>query len=317
MDPKQNPVPTSPEPSPQTETEAAARLARAGLAPHLIEVKRPDGADSSQLLVVPAGATALSVKKYLDEHLEYPRRKRGKSAHVTLASFVEHVNRHKDASSVIFADGAKSAPKLVAIYDYNEGGDGLPRWGEHRAEYLFPLAEEWAAWTRLAAQEANVSQASFAELIEDRLADLADPSEAGERTAAIARELGVTIGSPSSMLLLSRGLTINVDKRFTSTQNLQTGEGTLLLAEEHRGADGGQIRVPGAFLLKIPVFRGGTVYRIPVRLRYRLASGGINWKIMLHRSELVFQDAFEDACKAAREQTSLPLFLGTPEEKGT
>ena len=69
----------------------------------------------------------------------------------------------------------------------------------------------------------------------------------------------------------------------------------------------------GAFLLAIPVFRGGDLYQIAVRLRYRVQGGAVSWSFELHGADRSFDHAFREACEDARARTELPLFYGQPE----
>ncbi len=71
--------------------------------------------------------------------------------------------------------------------------------------------------------------------------------------------------------------------------------------------------MPGAFLVAIPVFKGGAPYQIPARLRYRVREKSITWFYELHGVDRVFDHAFSEACAKAANDTGLPLFLGAPE----
>ncbi len=65
-----------------------------------------------EIAAVPTNRTLHSIKKLLDEYRVRPERKTGTSTLDTVASFVDQVNRSKDANSVIFADVAnRAAPK--------------------------------------------------------------------------------------------------------------------------------------------------------------------------------------------------------------
>jgi hypothetical protein len=81
-----------------------------------------------------------------------------------------------------------------------------------------------------------------------------------------------------------------------------------LMAELHK-----PVKVPNLFLIGIPVFEGGPLYRIPVRLRYRLAGGRVTWIVRRYRPEAVFKDAFDEALARIGEATGLPVLRGAPE----
>src|SRR5688572_30182597 len=86
--------------------EAVERLSKA-------EIQRlpiPGHAASIELLVLPKGKEAVSIKRFVDEWATRPDRRRGTARLTTLASFIEHVNRFKDAQSAVFADVTGGTP---------------------------------------------------------------------------------------------------------------------------------------------------------------------------------------------------------------
>lgn len=301
------------------EAKAVADIVKDHIKPELIEVTSPDGI-KAQVLILPQanGLTAASVKKYTDEVRRAPERREGTAELVELESFVAHVNRFKDGSSALFADpdheNNGGDPTLTAVLDYHHGGTGAARFGKHRARYAFPVSEEWTAWT--AKNGAPMAQAEFAAFLEDRIIDVADPESAFSSARKFAESLGIpSFASPSRLLSLSRGLSVHVEEKATTKVNLNTGETTAFFESQHNDEVGAPLEVPRAFLIQIPVFRGGSAvaYQLAVRLRYRVAAGRITWSYELHASDKAFEDAFREACEVAREKTELPLFYGTPE----
>ena len=91
----------------------------------------------------------------------------------------------------------------------------------------------------------------------------------------------------------------------------------------HRGHNGNAVpgktergqplKVPGAFLVGIPVFRGEIGYQLCVRLRYRKSGASLVWIMELWRHEEVFDTAIKEACDMVKKATELPLLVGTPE----
>lgn len=261
---------------------------------------------------VPAGRTLVSVKKLLDEYLTAPERKRGTAVLTTLASFIEHVNRHKDGNTVVFAIDSQTQPGLLAVFDYNESGPtGAPRFGQHCARYSFPLSDEWKAWMKAGGEP--MSQAAFAEFLEDRIVDVMDPTKGGDTIAEFAINLGIDLASPQQLMTLARGLKVNVESSITNAQNLSSGEGQISFTEEHKTEAGVTLRVPGGFAVAIPVFRLGERWQVPVRLRYRVQRPALIWTLGLHRTDLIFSHAFEEVVAKAKKLTELPVFFGTPE----
>lgn len=296
-----------------------------------IEIGAVGGEGPTDLLVVSSGRKVVDLLPFHDARRENPRRRSGKSVHDTLESFLEHVARHRDSQSAIFATEQPQA-SFLAIYDYNEattvrGGldadekvplerGGLPRFGLHRAIYTLPFSDEWLAWQRIANPSgAWMSQKEFAEALEDRALDIIPPSDVPTKTKAEADTLGLQLGGPSTMLAVSKGLTVKADRKVGHAVNLNTGEARITFEESHTTADtaGNAMTVPPGFAISIPVFRDGTRYAFLVRLRYRLEGSALKWKVAIHRSDVALRDAFYEVARDVRTKAGLPLFYGTPE----
>lgn len=307
--------------------QVVADLVKAHVAPQLVELTDPNG-KKCNVLVLPGaegGLVAGSIKPFVDAYATRPERRKGTARLEDLASFIAHANRFKDADSALFACSTRSAPSLTSVLDYHEAlngplleesvasstGEAQPRYGEHRGVYAFPLSDEWKAWNDQ--NKKPLDQAAFAEFIESRLLDLADPKEAGTYAVDVALGLGCSLAGPSKLLELSRGLTVRVGSLVTNAANLATGEAQLTYQTTHTDDGGAPIKVPGAFLLAIPVFRGGAPYQIPARLRYRVREKVVTWFYELHGADRVFDHAFTEACDEAARETGLPLFRGSPE----
>lgn len=291
--------------------------------------------EGNVVLVVPESKKVIDLREYEDARLDNPRRRRGTSRHATLASFLEHVDRQHDEGSAVFADDNMKAPSFLAIYDYNERTEiasyyadpddaseyikqsrpGLPRFGEHRALYAMPFAEEWSAWMGIAGPSAPwLGQLDFAQALEDRGLEVVPPGELPKIIADSCTSLAITPAGPSQLMSLSRGLIVRADRKVGSAVNLSTGEAKITFEETHAASvNDAPVVVPNGFVLSVPVFRDGQAYALIVRLRYRVEGANVKWKLSIHRPDAVFRDAFYDVTKDVRTKTGLPVFLGTPE----
>lgn len=290
------------------EAEAVAEVVRKHVEPRTIDI-----GGTRAILALPHGIEAKSLKPLLDEYRTEPERRKGTAALADLESFIAHVKRFADEDSAIFADRNPAAPALVGVLDYHRRtAQGAPRFGTHRARYAFPLSDPWQAWT--GADGKTMSQQDFAAWLEEHLADVADPSLAGDDARAFATLFDVTFAGPAKLLALSKGLTVHVGARVQQHVNLSTGEAQIAYHEEHQDGKAQPLKVPGAFLLAIAPFKRGAAYKVPARLRYRVSQGNISWHYSLHRADDVFDHAIDEACATAAKETGLPLFAGTPEQ---
>lgn len=291
---------------------------RAALAPTVVNIKSPDGVDGQFAViptVEPSGRVSVkleSVTRFVDENRARPVRRQGTANLCDLASLIDHVNLFKDDDSAIFANTDRTRPSITAVLDYHcKGSAGTPRFGTHRSRYAFPVSDEWLAWTGAHGNEMN--QAEFAEFIETHMVDVTEPSSAGESAKVFADKNGVAFATPSRLLELSRGLSVNVGERLVQAINLQSGEKQIQFSETHSDEAGAPLKVPGAFLVGIPVFRADARYQVCVRLRYRKREATLTWSMDLWRREEVFDAAILQACEVVKKGTDLPLLVGTPE----
>lgn len=298
--------------------EVAELAQRSVVKPNVIDIQSPDGIRATVAilpLVESGGRVSVrleSLGKFFDEYRANPRRRVGTANLADLPSLVAHVNRFKDDDSVIFADTDREHPSMTAVLDYHrQGAAGEPRFGTHRSKYDFPVSEEWATWTGVHGNE--MDQAAFAEFMESHLVDTIEPSAAGESARAFAEKSGVSFATPARLLELSRGLSISVGEKVVQLINLQSGEKQIQFSENHSDETGAPLKVPGAFLVGIPVFRADARYQVCVRLRYRKREGSLIWSMELWRHEEVFDAAILQACEFVKTGTQLPLLVGTPE----
>lgn len=250
-----------------------------------------------------------SLKRLAEEWRLHPERKTGTAQVDTLSSFVDLTNRHKTADSAIFANTDWKAPALTAVIDYHKAESTDAQWLKHRVHYAFPLSEQWKTWVAMNGKPMN--QSDFAQFIEDNIADLSSP-EALEVTDFEAK-FATKIATPSELVALSRGLAVRVESKAVSSVVLQSGEGEIVWDEVHQGADGKKLKVPGLFMLQIPLFHMGETQRVPVRLRYRIREGSTVWFYQIYRPDVAVTERVTEDYEDAMRETGLPGFIGKPE----
>ena len=295
------------------ETETIAKLALdAKQAVQVLTIDGPEG-KPVQVVAIPTtggGFNLSTLKPVTDVLRTRPERKSGTATMLDVDSFIAHVNRHKDESSAAFLNPDRANPRIQAVLDYHRL-DNSPRFGTHRSKYAFPLSDEWKAW--IGQNGKAIGQVEFAAWIEDHILDLMDPASADDSIKAFANKLGTQFATPSTMVGLSRGLSIYAGHQMTKVVNLASGEGQMTFVEEHRDAQGAPLKIPGAFVLAIPVFKGAERFQIAARLRYRVSGGAVSWFFELYQPERIFDAAISSAAETIQTGTALPLFVGDPE----
>ena len=283
----------------QTDAEALIKFAKSRTEPVLVQLEDPHQETPSVPVMLAfdkdGAADAYSLKSCIDEYRVRPVRRTGTITVSTIESFVALVNRDSTENSVIFADNG-SSPKLTAVLNFHHADNSDPEFCDNKVVYPFPLSDEWKAWTAKNGEKAKMSQADFAEFIEDRYFDIAEPGSAGQITATWAERMGVKLAGPSELMRVSRGLSVRVEETVRNVVKRESGESDFVFTVEHKdSADGGSVKVPSAFHIRIPILRGEGDYSIPVRLRYRVGGGKVAWFYELHRPELFLLDAVNDA----------------------
>lgn len=239
-----------------------------------------------------------------------PQRKAGTAKVETLQSFIDLADRHKTPDSVIFAKTDWQAPSLTAVIDYHENEPaGAAAFGHHRVHYAFPLSQEWQAWIGMNGKK--MEQADFAAFIEDHIAELSSPQQA--EIVEFEAKFATKIATPAELIQLSRGLQVNVESAVKSNVTLQSGEGQIAWEEVHRDGSGQVLKVPGLFMLQIPLFFMGEPARVPVRLRYRVVGGKTVWFYQIYRPDVFITERVRDDLDQAAKATGLPAFEGEPE----
>lgn len=317
----------------EPETHVIADVVRKHFTPGVIEVSGQDGQARAQVLAVPDGVNGInivSVKSFVDEYRQHPERRKGTSKLLTLQSFIDHTNRFRNDDSAVFADSHRENPSMLVVFDYHErvnvdgerNRDALPQFGGHRATYHFPVSDEWKIWNQF--NEQKLTQTEFAEFLEDRINDVeVPPNLTGEpesdddptrKLRLLLSSLGGSLAGPARLMELSRGLKVTAEERVHQAVNLSNGETQLQYTHEHLDEQGQPLKVPNLFLINIPVFQFGDVFRVPVRLRYRSRGGSITWSYSLYNKDRVFDTAFKEAVAQVSQETTLPVFIGYPEK---
>lgn len=240
----------------------------------------------AQFASVPEGYTLESLEKFRLE----PERVKQRVTLLTAADFVSYHARFRTADTVIFGD--ERAARYTCIIDYHQA-DGVPHWCGHSAVYECPKSKEWETW--IGSSGRRMTQAGFAEFIEDNYPDITKPSHA-------------------EMIQISTGLQAKKSVAFSQATRLGDGQCQLMYTEEIKGSvesKGGSMKVPEGFSLKLAPFLGGQTFPLEARLRYRIDEGKLSIWYDLHRHHKVFEAATSAVTVWIKKGVGeAPMFLG-------
>jgi uncharacterized protein YfdQ (DUF2303 family) len=270
-----------------------AGAAAADAESRIVDISMHEDGISVPVAIVPADMRVAVIHEALEaiERRQLaPSRCKGIATLTELDSFIAHVNRFRTDESVVFAD----KNQLTAVYDYH--AHGAPQWCAHRAVYTCPLSKAWLRWTNVVASP--LRQEALADFLDEHLDDLTSPEAPGDAT-------------PVLMLEVARNLAIHTRGTFQRKINPTTGEHTMVCKEEHGESS---TKIPPRFFLALPVYEGGVLYRVEVRIHFRLKEGVPLFTLIMHRSEEIVLDAFKAIRAAVIEQTGLAIFAGSPEK---
>jgi uncharacterized protein YfdQ (DUF2303 family) len=239
----------------------------------------------------PAGLVQidLTTERYLDR----PERKTGTVVVRDPGSFLAYWAKHSTLSSEVYADRDKLA--VTAVLDAYGPGDTETAWRQHRLVLQLRHSPSFQAWLKLSGQ--LVTQTQFAEFIEDRRADILEP------TAADVLELAQTFEATTKV-------------QFRSSNRLKSGERQLSYVESVDASAGqrGELTIPDALALAVPIFEGAAVAdAVTARLRYRIEDGRLRLGVVLDRVTEVIDGAFAGVVnEVAASIGGVPVLYGTP-----
>lgn len=298
-----------------------------------ISVPTADTPEAPFIVAVPDG---LRVEDFTSKHravLEAlkPLQRTGKAVLADLDSLIAWTNRFKGEDSALFGQ-IHPEPKLISVIDYHgagapvvapEAGDPTANYGRHRAVYNFPVSEEWKRWHAIDGKA--LDKDVFGEFIEAQASDFLDPTPAllgkpgdqvedwEQRMIDIAAKIQGRFGQYAAINLLSRELKIHEVGHIEVKTNRDTGEAQVQFLTEHRSPDGSPLTLPNLFMIAIPVFEEGALYRLAVRFRYRKSGQDVKFIASIYNPDAALRDAAREAMDHARDATELPLMMGLPE----
>jgi hypothetical protein len=205
---------------------------------------------------------------------------------LTPESFALAITDHRDERTKVFADSEKS--EITAVFDFLETGglkEGRSRgWGQLRAVIGFAESRKLKEWKRTLEW---MTQAEFANFLEDHLEDVLTPS--GQELLAIATDLEAS----------STG-------GFKGKVNLDNGSVRLAYQDEVETT----VEVPRNLTLGIPLFEHGDRYKLGARLRFVIQGGSVKFRLLFTNLQDAKEQEFERIVQEIEEKTSQTIYRG-------
>ncbi len=255
--------------------------------PYLTEV------NGTEVLALPEGWTT----KDLSDLREAPARIKETIQFTSLASFIEYVNNHKDAPSIVKASIVGTSGLFVeSILDYHNNPEieMLPGWCDHRAKFNTTETPAWVAWGGY--DQKWMAQSIFADFLYQNQIEIKSPAGA-------------------SLLEVIQTLKATAKGEFRDMKDLHTGSHELVYRMKI-SAQGGTsekpLELPQSFDIELVPFYGGPSVKFTADLLIRAPKEDGDPVMMcyrLYRTADVFHVLFEEIVDQLKEETALPVYL--------
>jgi uncharacterized protein YfdQ (DUF2303 family) len=226
---------------------------------------------------------------------EFPRRIAQRVELHDATSFSAYVKEFAQESATVFFDEEKRT--FLAILDYHGGGSGTasgekPRWCDHVATFVARTTPEWDLWS--GRNQKPFGQVEFATFLEDNMLEVVEP--AGAELLEIARTLETKqdVAYSSGIRLDNGAARIHYDEVIKGTANTQAGI----------------VEIPTQFTLQMQVIRGGSAFRFPARLKYRIKDRALILWYEIVRPHKILEQALNETVAAIQEATGLTIRKG-------
>lgn len=198
-----------------------------------------------------------------------PLRKRGTVEVFDAASFNKIMAENTDGLVTVYINRDANKPAVVAVL--NGHGSAGPGWADHRASIVFRPTPQWVKWTGIDGK--FLSQADFANFIEDNLLDVRHPAAA-------------------DMLEISQFLEITRTTNFKSVTRPKSG--LTQFKNENNDVQASSMAIPDMITLLLSPLFGIPPMEIQARFRYRLTEGVLKLGIKLQRVEEIMAQIMEE-----------------------
>jgi len=211
-----------------------------------------------------------------------PNRKSGDRNFTETKSFCHYVNLHKTPATLVVADEKTAKAKAI----FNAHGEE-PGWGDFTTHLDIGFSKQWRIWS--SAEGNRMDQSGFAEFLENNRTDF--------MVGNIPDGDGKEIENISALELSSiiENLEATFQEKFTSKVDRVSGRRVLHYENDEVGK--GTLSIPRQFILAIPIYKGGDIFQITIRMLHRLGNGQAKFFFIIDQAEVLKEKAFDMICR--------------------
>ena len=216
-----------------------------------------------------------------------PHRTSGTVTVRKVRDFIDLMNQQKTVDTRAFASISENFDTLKVDGIVNFHGAAAAQFCDYRISLVLDFDPQFEQWIKNLGKE--MSQTQFAAFIEDNASTVVQPDAAG-------------------LVKMAMQLEGTVNAKFVAKRSLDRGDVTLHYSEEQSAGD---VTVPSTLSISLPVFLGGTVSFITIRIGYKVQPGG-NVVFWLRSPELkkVLREAAESVISDIKASTMVDVWTG-------
>lgn len=186
-------------------------------------------------------------------------------------SFIAYLEKHGETDETEIRV-YENASQVRAVID--AGSKDTPGHAAHSITLNPRIDDDWQAWTRIDGE--LMTQQDFADFIEDQALNITSPDAA-------------------TMLEIATSMQVNTSVEFEQGHRQADGQVRFAYREDSntRAGANGDIEIPATINIALAPFKGGTVYNVEARLRWRIREKQLRIGVKLVHPNLVREAAFQ------------------------
>lgn len=202
----------------------------------------------------------------LEDFQPSPNRIVEKPTFRTTKSLADYVSRFHSPGNppVVFSNPDTAI--ITAVLDYHSDA---PSHCAHRPRFRAGYTPAFSAWVKINGQ--SMSQVSAGEFLEERATDVISPDAAS---------------------IMDMVMSFDALKKVTFRQSTRLTDGNRQFTYNEENEVRGNVTMPEAIKLLLPIYEGQKPESVEVRIRYRIEDGSLRFSFRIHNFEDLKRTAF-------------------------